>query len=145
MSATEVIRVRNDFEELGRLNEFLAAFWRSNHLPEDALLDLNLALEETFANVVMHAFEDRAGHEIQVEVGFENQTVRLTVEDEGVPFNPLNAPEVDVTAPLAERAVGGLGIYLVRKLMDRLEYTRDGDRNRLVMEKRLFGGTDAQR
>ncbi len=85
----------------------------------------------------MHGFRDPGEHEIHVELGFENGSVCLTVEDGGVPFNPLEAPEVDVTAPLGERRIGGLGIYLVRKLMDRVEYIRDGNRNRLRMEKRV--------
>jgi anti-sigma regulatory factor (Ser/Thr protein kinase) len=63
--------------------------------------------------------------------------VSLTVQDEGVPFNPLDAPAADDTAPIEERPIGGLGIHLVRKLMDEIAYAREGNRNRLVVRKRV--------
>jgi anti-sigma regulatory factor (Ser/Thr protein kinase) len=137
MTTKAGVDVRNDFAELERLYEFLTAFWVANRLEQDAVLDLNLALEEAFTNVLMHGFRDPGEHEIHVELAFENNVVCLTVEDGGIPFNPLEAPDVDVTAPLGERRIGGLGIYLVRKLMDRVEYAREGNRNRLRMEKRV--------
>lgn len=139
MSAKAAIQARNALVELDRLNDFLAAFWASNQLPENAIFDFNLSLDEVFTNIVRHAYTDLLDHEIHIELLFENGTVFLTVEDEGVPFNPLDAPEVDVTVPLRERSIGGLGIFLVRKLMDEVEYDRVGNRNRLVMKKRVCG------
>ncbi len=144
MSAKSAIQVRNDFEELERLSEFLSSFWQTNQLQQDELLDLNLALEEAFANVVMHGFEDKGEHQIDIEISIDHNTVRLTVEDEGIPFNPLDAADVDVTTPLESRSIGGLGIFMVRKLTDKLEYTREGNRNRLIMEKRISGETHGQ-
>jgi serine/threonine-protein kinase RsbW len=63
--------------------------------------------------------------------------MKVEVEDDGQPFNPLEAPEADTTKPLEERTLGGLGIHLVRKLMDDLEYRRHEGKNLLVMKKRL--------
>jgi len=137
MSAKVAIQVRNDLVELERVNEVFAAFWASNQLPEDAIFDFNLAVDEVFTNIVQHGYADQLDHEVRIELAFESGTVFLTVEDDGVPFNPLDAPDVDVTAPLRERAIGGLGIYLVRKLMDGVEYARAGNRNRLVMKKKV--------
>jgi serine/threonine-protein kinase RsbW len=131
------IEVRNDVAELERLNGFLNAFWTSNQLPKDALFDFNLVLEEIFTNVVFHGYQDEDEHAVYVGLTLEDGTVSLTVEDEGTPFNPLEAPDVDVNRPIGERRIGGLGIHLVRKLMDRLEYAREGNRNRLVMTKRV--------
>lgn len=142
MNTKTAIDVRNDLSELERLSDFLTAFWSANRLQDDLLLDVNLALEEGFTNVLMHGFPDPGEHNIHVELAFENGSVCLTVEDGGIPFNPLGAPEVDVTAPLSERNIGGLGIYMVRKLMDRVEYAREADRNRLRMEKRVTCGDD---
>jgi anti-sigma regulatory factor (Ser/Thr protein kinase) len=142
MNTKAAIDVRNDLAELERLNEFLSAFSASNGLQDDVVLDLNLALEEAFTNVLMHGFRDPGKHEIHVELAVENGIVCLTVEDGGIPFNPLEAPEVDVTAPLGERGIGGLGIFMVRKLMDRVEYVREGSRNRLRMEKRVTCAND---
>jgi serine/threonine-protein kinase RsbW len=137
MSAKVAIQARNALVELDRLNEFLAAFWASNQLPEDAIFDFNLSLDEVFTNIVQHGYTDLLDHEIDIELLLENGTVVITVEDEGVPFNPLDVPEADVTLPLHERSIGGLGIFLVRKLMDEIEYSRSGNRNRLVMKKKV--------
>ena len=63
--------------------------------------------------------------------------MRVAVEDDGEPFNPLEAAEADTSKPLEERAIGGLGVHLVRKLTDALEYQRHEGRNLLVMKKRL--------
>jgi serine/threonine-protein kinase RsbW len=62
--------------------------------------------------------------------------VRAEVQDDGQPFNPLEVPEPDTTKPLEERAIGGLGIHIVRKLMDGLEYKRQGERNFLTIKKK---------
>jgi serine/threonine-protein kinase RsbW len=137
MNAVAAIQVRNDVVELDRLNEFLAAFWASNQLPKDAMFDLNVVLEEIFTNVVFHGYRDGGEHEIHVELALRDKMVSLTVEDEGIPFNPLHAPAPDETASIEERSIGGLGIHLVRKLMDGVQYAREGNRNRLVVTKRI--------
>jgi anti-sigma regulatory factor (Ser/Thr protein kinase) len=67
--------------------------------------------------------------------------VTVTVEDDGVPFNPLEATEPDLDRPLEERSIGGLGIHLVKNLMDDVEYRREAGRNYLVMRKRVPAGT----
>ena len=139
MSADAAIQVRNKVTELARLNAFLAAFWASNQLPKDAMFGLAVALEEIFANVIFHGYRDGGEHAIHVALALRDRVVSLTVEDDGVPFNPLDAPAADDTAPLEERPIGGLGIHLVRKLMDELEYARKGNRNRLVVRKRVSG------
>jgi anti-sigma regulatory factor (Ser/Thr protein kinase) len=75
-----------------------------------------------------------------VYLGLESGSVVLAVEDDGVPFNPLQAQEVDIGTPPEERRVGGLGIHIVRNVMNELKYTRQDGRNRLVMRKRFAGG-----
>jgi serine/threonine-protein kinase RsbW len=67
----------------------------------------------------------------------EPEEIRVELEDDGEPFNPLEVPEADTTKPLDERAVGGLGIHLARKLTDGLEYQRCGGKNLLVLKKHL--------
>jgi len=63
----------------------------------------------------------------------------LTVTDDGHPFNPLEAPEPDTTLPVEERPIGGLGIYLLRKMFDRMDYTRTDGKNRVTLRKKLTG------
>jgi len=131
------VTARNDLSELSRLSEFLAAFFAQTSLPADLLGDFELALEEVFANAVMHGHPEGGVHEISISIALEDAVVRLAVEDDGIPFNPLEAPLVDLDLPLEKRGIGGLGIHLVKGVMDDLEYTRLEGRNRLVMRKKI--------
>jgi anti-sigma regulatory factor (Ser/Thr protein kinase) len=132
------ILVRNDLAELHRVGRVVSEFWTDRGLPSELEGDVNLALEEILANVIRHGYGDSREHEIVVRLEADGGEVRVAVEDDGVPFNPLEeAPSVDVTAPLAERPIGGLGLFLVRHLMDRLVYERRGNRNLFSMSKKV--------
>lgn len=137
MRSEMALRVRNEMTELIRLNASLSEFWAENRLPEDTEMDVTLALEEVFLNVVQHGYVDSAEHEIRVRFALEKGIVTLMVEDDGVPFNPLDVAAPDLTVPVEQREVGGLGIHLVQRVMDGIEYVREGEHNRLVMRKRI--------
>ena len=98
---------------------------------------LNLALEEILVNVIAHGYQGSADHQIIVRLALDDGEVRAEVEDDARPFNPLEAPEPDLSKPLEERPIGGLGIHLTRKMMDGLVYRRQGDKNLLVMRKKV--------
>jgi len=131
------IKLRNQVSELDRLNQALTEFGRHQSLAPKVVHDLNLVLEEILTNIISYGYTDNREHEISVNLSLEPGEVRVDVEDDGQPFNPLEAPEADTTRPLEERTIGGLGIHLVRKLMDRIEYRRQEGKNRLVMKKLL--------
>jgi phosphoserine phosphatase RsbU/P len=130
------IKLRNTLSELDRVNQTLTEFARWHGLTPDVVHDLTLALEEILINIISHGYTDNREHEIKVSLSVQPGEVRIDVEDDGRPFNPLEAPEPDTTKPLEERTVGGLGIHLVRKLMDGLEYKRQDDRNLLTIKKK---------
>ena len=92
---------------------------------------------EILTNIISYGYTDSGEHEITVRLSIEPGEMRVDVEDDGKPFNPLEAPEVDTTKPLEERALGGLGVHLVRKLTDGLEYQRHEGKNLLIMKKHL--------
>jgi phosphoserine phosphatase RsbU/P len=131
------VKLHNELSELDRLHRTLTEFGGQNGLPDEVLRDLKLVLEEIVTNIISYGYTDSREHEIRVRLGIESAQVRVEVEDDGKPFNPLEAPEADTTNPLEDRAVGGLGIHLVRTLTDGLEYRRHGGRNLLVMRKQL--------
>jgi anti-sigma regulatory factor (Ser/Thr protein kinase) len=106
-------------------------------VPESVLHDLNLVVAELLTNIISYGYTDSREHEISVRLSVEPGEMRVDVEDDGQPFNPLQAPEPDTTKPLEDRAVGGLGVHLVRKLTDGLEYRRHEGKNLLVIKKRL--------
>jgi anti-sigma regulatory factor (Ser/Thr protein kinase) len=131
--------LRNDLGELERMSQAVSAWCRANAVSAEAEYQVNLALDEIVSNVIHHGWKDDGAHQLHVRVSCAADELTLEVEDDAVPFNPLEAPAPDVTKPLAERPVGGLGIHLVRQIMDGLEYRRQDGKNLLVMKKKMGG------
>jgi serine/threonine-protein kinase RsbW len=124
-------------EAVPALSSTFAAFAAEHGLSLGTRSAFNLALEEVVTNAITHGYRGEQGRPIDVEVAVRPGELVACVEDQAPPFDPLQAPEPDVSLPLEQRRPGGVGIHLVRKLMDRLEYTRTDGRNRLVITKRL--------
>jgi anti-sigma regulatory factor (Ser/Thr protein kinase) len=130
------IVLKNQPREKQKVVQALEQFGRDHQLPANVLQAADLALEEHLTNLMSYAFADDPEHEIKVRFTLASDFI-VEVEDDGPPFNPLDLPEVDVTAPLEQRPIGGLGIHLMRRFMDELEYRSEGGRNVLRMRKRL--------
>lgn len=133
--ARTVLTLKNDLGEITRLAEELEGFCERNGVSPGTLLALNLALEEIVTNVISYGFEG-GSHEIDLELLLDNGTVQATVADGGKAYDPLQREDPDVTAPLEERSVGGLGVLLVKRLMDEVTYARTDGRNVLTIRKR---------
>jgi len=129
--------LKNRIAEIAALGERLGEFAAVHQLTPNVLHDLNLALEEAVTNIISHGYSDHREHEILVCIRVESGAVIAELKDDARPFNPLTAPEADATKPLDERTAGGLGIHLMRKLMDGIEYQRLEDGNLLIMKKNL--------
>lgn len=136
MSGPLVIRLRNRVEELPRVQAALESFAVAEHLPLSLLGSLSLVIEEVLCNIVFHAYEDDAEHEIELRLAVEGDVLTLEVEDDGRDFDPCSAPAPDLGAPLPGRPVGGLGIALIRRLMDEVRHERRRGRNLLTLTKR---------
>ena len=120
-----------------RLLPVLEEFARQHHLAPAVLQAADLALEEHVTNVMRYAYEDTAPHEIRIRLALEPQRMQIEVEDDGRPYDPLSRPPVDTSEPLEEKPMGGLGIHLIRSLMDEVDYRREAGKNILRMRKRL--------
>jgi serine/threonine-protein kinase RsbW len=131
------VRLPIDLREIERLNRVVRQFGDLHEVPSRALYAVNLALDEVVTNVVRHGFEEPAGHEIVARVTVGSAELTTVVTDDGRAFNPLEVKPPDLTASLTERALGGLGIHLVRNLMDALEYQRENEKNVLTLRKRI--------
>ncbi len=101
------------------------------------LQSAELALEAHLTNLINYGFEDAQVHQIFIRLEMVNGGFQVEVEDDGKAFNPLEFPAPDLTLPLSERPVGGLGIHLIRSFMDELNYRREGGRNLFQMRKRV--------
>jgi serine/threonine-protein kinase RsbW len=124
---------------VGQIAEALEAFCQAEALPEDAAWRLKLAMDEIVANVVSHGATGRPGGRIDVWFCRDHDMVEVRVEDDGLPFDPLSRPDPDVSGPLEERQPGGLGIVLVKGLLDEVRYQRT-TRNILTLRKGLDAG-----
>ena len=131
------LELKNELSDLAKLNRTLAEFGQRQQLPEAVLFATKLALEEIVTNAISHGSTDQREHRISIGLALEQSVLRAQVEDDGPAFNPLEVPAADTNQPLEERAVGGLGIHLVRTLMDEVAYQRQNGRNVLVLKKKI--------
>lgn len=97
-------------------------------------MEIKLALDEAVTNVIQYAYPGTTG-DIHIDVACENKQLKITITDKGIAFNPLENKEPDVTLPLEERPIGGLGIFLVKQLMTDVSYQRSDGYNILKMTK----------
>jgi anti-anti-sigma factor len=121
-------------EDMARAHRRIEAILRARHVPPETVHDCTLAAEEVMANIAEHAYAGQSGL-AQVEIRLLEEEIQLRFEDAGPPFNPLEQPAPDLDAPLAARPVGGLGILLIRHLVDRCAYAREGSTNVLTMSR----------
>ena len=136
MSAKLRLTIETKLDEMERLSTAIEDVGRDDDWPPDLTFQVNLALEELWLNVVNHGHSG-GFHEVEIELTSEAEALTIEITDDGKPFNPLNeALAPDVTASLEDRSVGGLGLHLVRTLMDELRYRREGGRNHLILVKR---------
>jgi len=134
------ITLKNQLSEIERLSQVLDEFGRLHDLPIRDLRAMNLALDEILTNVISYGYDDHHEHRITVRLSLAHGELIAEVEDDARPFNPLEFPAADTEKPIAERPIGGLGIHMVRKLMDQLEYQRQHAGNLLVMRKKIVEG-----
>lgn len=132
----QTLTLRNDLAELARLTDFIDAFCAPLTPTEKDVMAFQLALEEAVTNVINHGYRDGAAHTFTValQVG-EGDRVTAVLTDDAPAFDPLARPEVDIARPLEEREIGGLGVHLVKKLMDHAAYERRDGRNILTLER----------
>lgn len=127
----------NKLSEIQKLRPALTTFGQTCGLSSKTLFELNLILEEVVANIIAYAYEDTQSHEIVVQADLKGAVLVLAVEDDGRPFDPLQAPSPDLESPLERRKVGGLGLHLVREFTHSIEYGRENEKNRLVIRKEI--------
>ncbi len=136
MSAKLRLIVETKLDEMERLAGAVEDFAREDNWPADLTFQVNLALEELWLNVVKYGY-DGGFHEVEIELTSDPGAVTIEITDDGKPFDPLHeAPNPHVDDALDDRPIGGLGVYLVRTMMDEMEYKREGGKNRLTLVKR---------
>lgn len=125
--------LNNRISEISRLAAFVDDISTSLSLGPDVSFNLNLALEEAVSNVMIYAYPDGAEDEIIITAVADGEILKFTISDGGCEFDPTSVPDADVTLSADERQIGGLGIFLIRQIMDEVVYMRSDGRNVLSM------------
>ena len=131
------ILINNNLSEIERLSKAVAEFGEKNNLSSEVIYDVRLALEEVVSNIINYGFEDNYEHQISIEMNLQGETLTMKIKDDGKPFNPLEVKNTNLEKPFDEREIGGMGIYIVRKLMDKILYKREEGNNVLQLTKYL--------
>ena len=131
------IELRYDFSELERLYDVVTGFLEAHGQSPKVVSTVNLILEEMVTNIIKYARPLETDAHVAVLLDLVSGDLVVTLIDRGPEFNPLTRPEVDTTVPIEDRQIGGLGIHLVKRLVDRIDYRREGDQNHLTLVKKL--------
>ena len=129
--------LKSSLSELDNLSQNLEYFGQKFGLSKKLIFEINLALDELFTNIISYGFKDEKEHIIKVTLTPQNEELCLCIEDDGVPFNPTDFEIPDVACSVDNCKIGGLGIHIMRKLMDEICYQRCDDKNVLTLKKQL--------
>ena len=137
-SHLRTIKIEATVENLPRVIEWIEEMLQILDVPMKTQMQITLAAEEIFVNIAKYAYAPGVG-DAYIRIGYDmgTRTVKLTFRDSGTPYNPLGKEDPDVTLSAEERAIGGLGIYLVKETMDNVTYVRNHSSNILTIEKTI--------
>ena len=127
----------NDINTIPQLNEFIDAVCEELEIDMALAMSLNLAMEEAVVNVMDYAYPEGTEGEVDIEAIADEAQLHFTISDSGKPFDPTAKEEVDTTLSAEERPIGGLGIHLIRQLMDNISYERKDGKNILRLSKNI--------
>lgn len=130
--------LHNDIQQIPQLADFVETVGQVARLSSSLIMSLNLALEEAVTNVILYAYPEGSDGLVDIEAIIHKDQVQFVISDSGKPFDPTAAPEADVTLDVEDRPIGGLGIFLVRNIMDSVRYDRVDGKNILTMSKNLL-------
>ena len=127
----------NDINTIPQLNEFIDTVCEELEIDMALAMSLNLAMEEAVVNVMDYAYPEGTEGEVDIEAIADETQLHFIISDSGKPFDPTAKEEVDTTLSAEERPIGGLGIHLIRQLMDNISYERKDGKNILRLSKNI--------
>ena len=137
MGESLTIEVKNTHDAIAPATEKAEAWLEAYDPSPKAMYLVPLAIEEIVTNCINYGYDDAGEHTIVITMSVADQTLTMTVEDDGHEFDPLARETPDLEAPAEDRPIGGLGIHLLRNLSDGMTYERQNGTNRLTLTKRL--------
>ena len=129
----------NDLREIGAAAEKVDAFCEAQGIAAPVAYAVNLSIDEILTNTISYGYDDDAEHRIDLTFRVDGETLVVTIVDDGRPFDSSAEREPDFDATIEERALGGLGLFLVQQMMDEMSYERRDDRNVITLRKSTVG------
>ena len=131
------LTLENDISNISQLNDFVSEVAEEIGYDDEATMELNLAIEEAVVNVMKYAYPLGTKGDMNITAECNDVRLKFTITDSGMPFDPTTKEDADTTLSAEDRPIGGLGIYLVRQLMDSMNYERVNGKNVLTLRKKL--------
>ena len=131
------IVISNKLEEIDKVAAFIEEIGEELSIAAPVVASINLAIEEAIVNVISYAYPKTEENKINLSAEVKNGELIFVLTDKGVAFDPTQAAEADITKSAEERPIGGLGIFLIRKIMGEVSYQRINNENQLKMKKKL--------
>ena len=132
------IILANELSEISKLNDFIEDIGNEFSLTPDVVFNLTLVLEEAVVNVINYAYPKEDHESIYLSAKMQDGSIIFVLSDSGKEFDPTMAPDADVTLSAEDRQIGGLGIFLIRQIMNEVRYERIDGKNVLTLEKKLI-------
>lgn len=126
--------INNDIQELEKISEFLFQLHNKYDIPQKLIDSMRIATDELIANTIFHGYEDAEAHHIEVRTYIDNY-LTVVIEDDAIAFDPNQSPPPDLDSSLQERKIGGLGIHLVKNLINSFTYKRKDAHNVLILKQ----------
>ena len=130
------IKLKSKIENWKILSQFIESFLQKYYCNKNFIYEFLLSCEEIFVNICFYAYQNSEG-EISVDICMLENYIKIVFSDSGIKFDPTKFENKNINSRIYNRKLGGLGIFLVKKIMDKMEYTRKDNKNILVMTKKI--------
>ena len=134
------IALANELREIAGAAARIDAFCEEKDLSPEIAYAVNLSIDEILTNTISYGYQDDEPHRIEIVVRLEAESLVVVIVDDSAPFDLSATPEADLDASLEEREIGGLGLFLVHQMMDKVEYERVDGRNVVTLTKSMADG-----
>jgi anti-sigma regulatory factor (Ser/Thr protein kinase) len=124
----------NKRSEIARMFTLLEGFCQTNRISEDDMFNVRLVMDEAVINVMVHGYDDSDEHAIHVALSLDAGNLAIHIDDDGVEYNPLDAPAPRFDLPIEQRRIGGLGVHIMKTLAKSVDYRREAGRNKLDIQ-----------
>lgn len=136
-----IFKYKSDIQDIPRIRKDLTEVSRQWEIPGSESHQIGVIIEELFSNIVRFAYEDQRIHPVEIRLQRRKEDIKITLIDDGIPFNPLEYNRAPTPDPAASD-IGGMGLILVKTFSDTLDYQRNDQKNHLEITKRIRTGID---